>query len=136
VNGVRARPCTTCPYRRDVPPGIWAPAEYDRLRAYDEPTGGQPAVGFACHTDPALYCHGWAVVGSSRGHAFDLLALRIDPVEIPPAAVPLFPSATAAADHGLAGAADPPAEARGRHRPPDPPATLNRVCSPAGTPCR
>lgn len=112
MTAVRSRPCPTCPYRRDVPPGIWAAAEYDRLRAYDQPTGEQPVAGFGCHTDPAVYCHGWAVVGSTRGHAFDLLALRINPVEIPPAAVALFPSGAAAADHGLAGVDDPPAAAR------------------------
>jgi hypothetical protein len=59
-----------------------------------------------------VYCHGWAVVGSTRGHAFDLLALRINPVAVPPAAVALFPSGAAAADHGLAGVDNPPPAAR------------------------
>jgi hypothetical protein len=108
VIGVRGRPCSTCPYRRDVPPGIWSAAEYNRLRAYDRPTGDQPLAGFACHTSPAEFCHGWAVVGSSRGHAFDLLALRLNRVSVPAAAVPLFASAGDAADHGLSAIDDPP----------------------------
>ena len=105
---VRPRPCSTCPYRRDVPPGIWAAEEYHRLRDYDRPTGQQPVAGFACHTTPDEFCHGWAVVGSSRGHENDLLALRLHHARVPPPAVPLFGSGAEAAAHGLAGIEAPP----------------------------
>jgi hypothetical protein len=30
-----ARPCASCPYRKDVPSGIWAAHEYTKLLAYD-----------------------------------------------------------------------------------------------------
>jgi hypothetical protein len=31
-------PCPSCPYRKDVPSGVWAPEEYDKLPAYDNDT--------------------------------------------------------------------------------------------------
>lgn len=111
----RKGPCPACPYRRDVPSGVWAPEEYEKLRRYDQPTGEQPWQPFLCHATPGRLCHGWAVVHTSRGHEFDLLALRLirhDP-EIPDApAVPLFASGCEAADHGLRDIAAPSADAR------------------------
>ena len=99
---VRKEPCSTCPYRKDVPSGVWAEHEYEKLRDYDEPTYNQPMGTFGCHATPDHYCHGWAVVHTSRGNEYDLLALRVwgNGVEIPPAAVPLFASGNEAADHG------------------------------------
>jgi hypothetical protein len=78
--------------------------EYEKLRLYDAPTFAQPSAGFACHATPQQLCHGWAVVGSSRGHEFELLALRLQwPAGgIPEAAIPLFASGDEAADHGQA----------------------------------
>lgn len=110
---VRARPCSACPYRRDVPSGVWAPEEYDKLRDYDAPTMNQPFAGFSCHATPEFYCHGWARVHSSRGHAFELLALRLDPPQAwpPDSGVPMFDSAQEAADWGQRDAADPGAAA-------------------------
>lgn len=35
------KPCASCPYRRDVPEGVWHPEEYSKLRAYDGSTGEQ-----------------------------------------------------------------------------------------------
>jgi hypothetical protein len=100
---VRREPCSACPYRRDVASGIWAHEEYEKLRDYDAPTGYQPMGAFACHATPDHFCHGWAVVHTSRGSEHDLLALRLhgDP-EIPAPAVPLFGSGNEAADHGQA----------------------------------
>jgi hypothetical protein len=100
VTEVRPRPCGACPYRADVPSGVWDRAEYEKLKAYDAPTFGQPMQGFACHSTPQMFCHGWAVVHTSRGHEFDLLALRFSPCEVPEPVVPLFESGTAAAEHG------------------------------------
>lgn len=99
----RKTPCPACPYRRDVPSGVWAPEEYEKLRRYDAPTGDQPLAAFMCHATPERLCHGWAVVHSSRGHDFDLLALRFmfHDAKVPnEAAVPLFASGNEAADYG------------------------------------
>ena len=103
MSEIRSNPCTACPYRRDVPSGLWAYEEYEKLRDYDAPTGDQPFADFGCHATPDHLCHGWAVVHTSRGHEYDLLALRLhgNP-PIPDAAVPLFDSGNEAADHGQA----------------------------------
>jgi hypothetical protein len=101
MSTVRRSPCSNCPYRRDVPSGIWAFEEYERLRDYDRETASQPTAAFGCHSTPDKYCHGWAVVHSSRGHAYELLALRLRQVEVTcRAAMPLFGSGGEAADHG------------------------------------
>lgn len=110
------RPCGTCPYRRDVPSGVWAPSEYEKLPRYDAPTGHQPTGMFVCHLterDGMLHrvCAGWA--GCHDGD--ELLALRIavsDSVRvISPethrltvlyeSPVPLFASGAEAAAHGM-----------------------------------
>jgi hypothetical protein len=100
---VRTRPCNTCPYRCDVPSGVWAADEYERLRPYDNETWGQPLRAFFCHTTPKEYCHWLVVVHINRGHEYDLLALRLHPPDgpIPGPVVELFASANEAADHGL-----------------------------------
>ncbi|GES34744.1 DUF6283 family protein [Streptomyces angustmyceticus] len=119
------RPCESCPYRRDVPAGIWASEEYEKLRRYDADTPNQPTRLFQCHqadgdSDNRRICGGWA--GCHEGE--DLLALRValldggmDPAtyravieyESP---VPLFPSGSEAAAHGEAGIDAPADEAR------------------------
>jgi len=81
--------------------------EYLKLPPYDAPTGEQPPVPFMCHATPDFYCHGWAVTGMSRGHAYELLAIRLlelfgrRPIAIPERRVPLFKSGLEAARHGL-----------------------------------
>ncbi len=109
---VRKTPCEACPYRCDVPSGVWDAAEYAKLPPYDAPTGEQPFQGFACHAGPEKFCHGWAVVHSSRGHEYDLLALRLIPAEVPEPTVPLFASGSEAAEHGLREVDAPSTEAR------------------------
>lgn len=106
---IRKRPCSACPYRTDVPSGVWSRDEYDKLRRYDVETPFQPARGFSCHATPDFYCHGWAMVHTSRGSAYDVLALRIDPpTEWPdPSGVELFDSGAEAADHGQRDADSP-----------------------------
>jgi hypothetical protein len=60
---VQATGCTTCPYLRSTPPGIWAPSEYKRLADYDE-VPAKACARKACdnlamhpHRDlPGLYC--------------------------------------------------------------------------------
>lgn len=106
-----SRPCASCPYRLDVPSGIWAAEEYAKLPAYDRPTAEQPTSLFLCHQtgrdDPrARLCAGW--VGC---HGDELLALRlavcrgdVDGADVGLAfdsPVPLFASGTEAAAHGV-----------------------------------
>jgi hypothetical protein len=56
------KPCATCPYRRDVPSGVWAPEEYAKLPRYDLPTPEQPTGAFGCHQANGHLCSGWAAV--------------------------------------------------------------------------
>ena len=94
-------PCSSCPYRTDVPSGVWAFEEYEKLRGYDAPTGEQPFAYFACHATPEHYCNGWAIAHTTRGNEYDLLALRLQGYpEIPEPVVALFASGNDAADHG------------------------------------
>lgn len=115
---VRKQPCSSCPYRRDVPSGVWAEKTYDLLIPYDNVTGEQPPNPFGCHSTPEHFCHGWAVVHMNRGSEYELLSLRIaafsggERVEIPEAAVPLFSSGTEAAEHGKRDIMNPSDEAK------------------------
>jgi hypothetical protein len=103
---VRPRPCPSCPYRRDVPSGIWHASEYDKLPLYDLGTGEQVLARatalFHCHSQPASLCAGW--VGC---HDMDSnLAMRMNVRDVDPAVfeysspVPLFASGAEAAEHG------------------------------------
>lgn len=103
----RNQPCATCPYRRDVPSGLWAATEYAKLPEYDQLTANQPIVAFFCHTSPEFLCTGWAVCHENRERGRELLALRLiegsygQCIEIPETTVPLFTSGRAAARHGM-----------------------------------
>lgn len=109
------RPCASCPYRRDVPSGIWAHEEYDKLRRYDAPTAEQPAALFQCHqadadSDARRICAGWA--GCHDGaHLLALRIARLDgridatthqAVAEYTSPIPLFASGDEAAAHGQA----------------------------------
>lgn len=116
MTSIRTEPCTACPYRRDVPSGLWDESEYEKLRRYDAPMAEQPQAAFACHATADHYCAGWGAVGG-----FDLLALRIrssvrhaakwDGV-IPTPTTPLFDSHTEACEHGLRDIEAPSEDAR------------------------
>lgn len=109
TTGPRRTPCPTCPYRRDVPSGVWAPSEYDKLEGYDGETWEQAEAGaigvFFCHQRTGEVCAGWAGT-----HDMDKnLALRIGArtLDLDVAAiraykspVPLFASGHEAAEHG------------------------------------
>ncbi|MGW9067955.1 DUF6283 family protein [Streptomyces yangpuensis] len=123
-------PCDACPYRLDVPSGVWAEEEYDKLRLFDGATGEQQSVRvFQCHindrdSDRRHLCAGW--VGCHGGG--ELLALRVAAAtgviswETFQAAVdyvspvPLFSSGAEAADHGQAEIDDPSVEAQLKSR--------------------
>lgn len=119
-----ARPCSTCPYRLDVPSGVWGADEYAKLPRYDGDLVRQMLAGaasaFDCHHKPyGLLCSGWV---GAHGPG-NLLALRVlgtggDGRVLDPAVwsyespVPLFASGAAAAMHGLRDIADPGPAAR------------------------
>lgn len=107
-------PCKSCPYRRDVPSGIWDPSEYEKLTRYDGETFEQldGTALFLCHQQDGNLCAGW--VGCHDPN--ELLALRLHARQIDPSTydyvspVPLFASGAEAAEHGLA-EVDQPGEA-------------------------
>lgn len=108
-------PCGTCPYRQDVPAGVWDASEYAKLPRYDGSTMDQLMAGgtglFFCHQNDGHLCAGW--VGC---HDTDhLVAMRLHGVhpstftyESP---VPLFSSGAETAAHGLSGVENPDARA-------------------------
>jgi hypothetical protein len=118
------RPCGACPYRLDVPSGVWAASEYAKLPDYDRDTPYQPTGVFQCHLTEhkgASYriCAGWAGCHDTE----NLLSLRIAvsaglitpetaeatcDYESP---VPLFASGAEAAAHGIRDLANPSAAA-------------------------
>ena len=113
---VAPRPCSTCPYRADVPAGIWEETEYAKLADYDRDTGDQPYLAFGCHKGDGRLCAGW--LGHRR--PVDLLAVRIlvmggkAPATIMgyTTDVPLFATGAQAAEHGRSGIAEPDQRAR------------------------
>jgi hypothetical protein len=118
----RIRPCSSCPYRRDVPSGVWSGQEYRRLGDYDGDTGEQGRKGafgvFACHQGDGQVCAGWAHIHGNE----DSLALRLARYADPPVdvaavlayrtVVPLWESGAEAAAHGLSELENPGVAAR------------------------
>jgi hypothetical protein len=111
--GPAKRPCVSCPYRRDVPSGIWAEEEYDKLPGYDGNTGEQLDAGalgaFFCHQQNGRLCAGWVGchdmneslglrLASSHG---TLSEEDVDAAFDYVSPVPLFSSGAEAAAHGL-----------------------------------
>jgi hypothetical protein len=97
-------PCGSCPYRKDVPSGLWARSEYDKLPGYDGPTWSQPPALFMCHQKDGHLCGGWLACHGPQ----ELLALRfarnIDPsVFNYQTDVSVFASGAAARAHGIGG---------------------------------
>lgn len=102
-----ARPCASCPYRKDVPSGLWSPIEYTKLLAYDGEVLDQLVKGaigvFMCHQKDGNLCAGWLAA-----HGTDnLLALRMVRGDIDPKVwgyetdAPVFRSGEAAFNHGM-----------------------------------
>jgi hypothetical protein len=116
----RKRPCPSCPYRRDVPSGIWAPEEYAKLPAYDRPTGEQPPQAFYCHQRTGELCAGWAGchdMANALAMRFACLQGEVDPAVFDYVSpVPLFGSGAEAAEHGMQDIAAPGPDARCKMR--------------------
>lgn len=108
-------PCGTCPYRKDVPSGVWAEAEYSKLPQYDGDMTEQAMQGgtalFMCHQKDGCLCGGWL---KTHG-VHNLIALRLRQVDPsvfdydPPTEV--FASGAEAYLHGIAHIDDPQPEA-------------------------
>lgn len=104
-------PCGTCPYRKDVPSGIWAAEEYEKLPLYDGETWEQSAKVFMCHQKDGCLCGGWLMTHDPQ----HLLALRMHRVD--PSAfdyhpdVEVFSSGFEACQHGMKDYAHPSPEA-------------------------
>lgn len=124
IKGPAPKACISCPYRQDVPSGIWAAEEYAKLPEYDGETFEQPTGIFQCHQNDtgderARMCAGWVGCHDTPG----LMALRLGLVaghvapETVEAAldyvspVPLFASGAEAAAHGVKDLEDPSPEA-------------------------
>lgn len=112
VHRARRNPCASCPYRRDVPAGIWHADEYAKLIGYDGDTSYQSPEWFGCHGDEGEHvCAGWL------GHRdpADLLAVRIGLINgfldhavlTYRTTVPLFATGAEAAEHGMSGITAP-----------------------------
>jgi len=115
------RPCLSCPYRRDVPSGVWSEEEYAKLPPYDaaDVASGQPVSAFGCHQQDGRLCAGWVAV-HDMNHSIGLrvsVQVGLTPVEDVDAIleyttdVPLWASGAEAAAHGLAEVENPSAEA-------------------------
>lgn len=114
-------PCKSCPYRRDVPSGVWAESEYVKLPQYDG-TPTEQAIKdafrvFMCHQQDGKLCAGW--VGCHGAN--NLVALKIAVLydnEIAKAVwqykspVPLFGSGAEASAHGLRDVEQPSTDAK------------------------
>lgn len=103
----RKSPCASCPYRKDVPSGVWDESEYSKLPSYDGEIHEQTNTAvFMCHQQDGCVCSGWL------GHRdpLDLLAVRLGisfEILSPSCAdystdVELFSSGEEAAEHGIA----------------------------------
>ena len=105
-------PCGTCPYRRDVPAGIWHESEYAKLPPYDRETWQQPAQLFYCHQNDGHLCAGWVGCHDTQ-HLLSMRINRVDPSTFDYVSpVPLFSSGAEAAAHGISGIDEPDARAR------------------------
>ncbi len=59
IHAPTAAPCGSCPYRQDVPSGVWAADEYRLLPRFDLDTAFQPLHVFLCHQNTGHLCAGW-----------------------------------------------------------------------------
>jgi Family of unknown function (DUF6283) len=123
-HGPAKAPCRSCPYRRDVPSGVWAKEEYEKLPGYDGTTGQQLEAGamgaFFCHQQTGRLCAGWVGchdMNESLGLRLASMHGSISERDVDAAfdyvsPVPLFDSGAEAAAHGLAQLEEPGEQAR------------------------
>jgi hypothetical protein len=112
-HGVMKAPCKSCPYRCDVPSGVWAENEYDKLPQYDgeiiEQLGKGGTALFLCHQRDNNLCAGWLATHGSD----NLLAMRLHGHQVKEevwgyeSPVPVWSSGQEACDHGKAEIEEP-----------------------------
>lgn len=115
IKGPAKNPCGSCPYRQDVPSGVWVREEYEKLPQYDGETMSQPFGVFMCHQQDGHLCAGWvgchdmtqnlglrmaAGSGNLSIKEFDKTLDYVSPV-------PLWSSGREAHDHGIADVDEP-----------------------------
>lgn len=108
-------PCGSCPYRKDVPSGVWHSEEYDKLPDFDKETSEQPTAVFLCHQQNGHLCGGWTAVhdmSQSMGLRIAFGLGMIDPADADAifdytTTTPLWSSGEEAAAHGKADIAEP-----------------------------
>lgn len=111
-------PCGSCPYRRDVPSGLWEASEYRKLPEYDRDTYDQPPSMFLCHQQDGKACAGWCGVHDMNDSLGLRLAQSMGMVEDPQpffdyeTDTPLFKTGAEAARHGMTEIADPSPKAK------------------------
>jgi hypothetical protein len=120
VKGPAPYPCASCPYRRDVPSGVWHASEYAKLPPFDRETFAQPPAAFFCHQQNGHLCAGWvgchdmdqslglrmaAMSGLLAGEEVEKALDYVSPI-------PLWSSGAEAAAHGIAEVTEPGAEAQ------------------------
>ena len=115
MKGPASRPCGSCPYRQDVPSGVWDASEYAKLPAYDKDTPDQPSGLFLCHQQNGALCSGWVGCHDMQNSLALRLAVATETIDVETAAqvvdytspVPLFETGAQAAEHGLADVENP-----------------------------
>jgi hypothetical protein len=111
-------PCGSCPYRRDVPSGVWSAEEYAKLETFDGATGEQPTSVFLCHQQDGRACAGWVGCHDMRESLGLRLAMSRGMIEDPgpfidyETTVPLFDSGAEAGAHGMSGVLEPDGDAQ------------------------
>lgn len=115
------RPCASCPYRKDVPSGIWAASEYEKLPRYDADAEPIQALNlFLCHQndrtdDAARLCAGWVATHGGDNLLAVRLAVAHGTITVDTynavcdyrTGIPVFESGAAAAAHGIRDIDDP-----------------------------
>lgn len=110
---VADEPCSSCPYRKDTPPGVWHESEYEKLRGYDDGPQGQTSfAAFLCHHSTAacqLACRGWLTVHreSVAARLAVMTGVVSDEQRHAAVSVELYANGNEAADAGLAGVTNP-----------------------------
>lgn len=115
--GCAANPCSSCPYRKDTPAGVWSAEEYMKLPGWDDPHE-YPGL-FMCHhstTSPQRrVCRGWLEVHSENIGVRLAQYVQIDlggARNRRPTKIPLYESGAAACVAGLKGVKRPGLKAR------------------------
>ena len=106
-------PCKSCPYRKDVPSGVWDASEYKKLLDYDDPIEA-PGLDrimarlkrFDCHQRNGKLCAGWVGCHGAQNLVAINMAMSMGATVDPKlwdykSPVPLWESGKAAHDHGM-----------------------------------